>query len=70
MPNARMYVIDRKFTSLNRRGHYRMVVGITTAAGRWLSPGTLVSSTNKTDITEILLKMTLTLSTITPPQVY
>ena len=35
-----MYVIDRKFTSLDRRGHYRMVVGITTAAGRWLYPGT------------------------------
>ena len=35
--------------------------------GRWFSPGTLVSSTNKTyphDITEILLKVTL--NTITP----
>ena len=32
------------------------------AAGRWFSPGTLVSSTNKTDshdITEILLKVVL-----------
>ena len=32
------------------------------AAGRWFSPGTLVSSTNKTDrhdITEILLKVAL-----------
>ena len=37
-------------------------------AGRWLSPGTLVSSTNKTDrhnITDILLKVAL--STTTPP---
>jgi hypothetical protein len=37
------------------------------AAGRWFSPGTAVSSTNKTDhhdITEILLKVTL--NTITP----
>ena len=36
-------------------------------AGRWFSPGTLVSSTNKTDrhdITEILLKVTL--NTIIP----
>ena len=34
-------------------------VGQWLAAGRWFSPGTLVSSTNKTDrhdITEILLK--------------
>jgi hypothetical protein len=32
------------------------------AAGRWFSPGTLVSSTNKTDrhdVTEILLKVAL-----------
>jgi hypothetical protein len=32
------------------------------ATGRWFSPGTLVSSTNKTDshdITEILLKVAL-----------
>jgi len=38
------------------------------AAGRWFSPGTLVSSTNKTDrhdITEILLKVTFI--TINPP---
>jgi thioester reductase-like protein len=36
--------------------------------GCWFSPGTLVSSTNKTDlhdITEILLKVAL--NTITPP---
>jgi len=37
-------------------------------AGRWFSPGTLVSSTNKTerhDITEILLKVALnTITTI------
>ena len=39
------------------------------AAGRWLSPGTLVSSTNKTDrhdITEILLKVALNTITLTP----
>jgi len=65
MPNVRMYVIDRKFTSLDRRGRYCMVVGITTAAGRWFSPGTPVSSTN---ITEILLKVAL--STIPSPPVY
>ena len=38
-------------------------------AGRWFSPGTLVSSTSKTarhDITEILLKVTL--NTIKPNQ--
>ena len=38
------------------------------AVGRWFSPGTLVSSTNKTDhydITEILLKVAL--NTITHP---
>ena len=40
----------------------------TLAAGRWFSPGTPVSSTNKSerhDLTEILLKVTL--STITLP---
>jgi hypothetical protein len=62
-----MYVIDHKFTSLDRRGRYRMVVGITTAAGRWFSSGTPVSSTNKTDITEILLKMALSTITPSPP---
>jgi hypothetical protein len=39
------------------------------ADGRWFSPGTLVSSTNKTDlrdITEILLKVALNTITITP----
>jgi hypothetical protein len=38
-------------------------------AGRWFSPGTLVSSTNKTDrhaITEILLKVALNTITLTP----
>ena len=38
------------------------------AAGRWFSPGTPVSSTNKTDrhdITEILLKVTLNTITLT-----
>ena len=38
-------------------------------AGQWLSCGTLVSSTNKTDshdITEILLKVALNTITITP----
>jgi hypothetical protein len=37
------------------------------AAGRWFSPGTPVSSTNKTDrhdITEILLKVTLSAITL------
>ena len=34
--------------------------------GRWFSPGTLVSSTNKYDITEILLKVTLNTITMTP----
>jgi hypothetical protein len=36
------------------------------ATGRWFSPGTLVSSTNKTDrhdITEILLKVALNIIT-------
>ena len=36
--------------------------------GRWFSPGTLVSSTNKTDrydIAEILLKVTLNTKTLT-----
>jgi hypothetical protein len=39
------------------------------AAGRWFSPGILVSSTNKTDrhdITEILLKVVLNTITLTP----
>jgi hypothetical protein len=38
------------------------------AAGQWFSPGTPVSSTNKTDrhdITEILLKVALNTTTIT-----
>jgi hypothetical protein len=38
------------------------------AAGGWFSPGTLVSSTNKTDlqdITEILLKVALNTITLT-----
>jgi hypothetical protein len=38
------------------------------AAGLWFSPGTLVSSTNKTDhhnITEILLKVALNTTTLT-----
>jgi len=37
--------------------------------GRWFSPGTLVSFTNKTDrhdITEILLKVALNTITLTP----
>jgi hypothetical protein len=41
------------------------------AAGQWFSPGTAVSSTNKTDrqdITEILLKMALNTITITHNQ--
>jgi hypothetical protein len=46
-----------------------MVVGITTAAGRWFSSGTPVSSTNKTDITEILLKVVLNTITLTPNQI-
>jgi hypothetical protein len=40
-------------------------------AGRWFSQGTLVSSTNKTDlhdITEILLKVALNTITLTPIQ--
>ena len=40
------------------------------ATGRWFSPGTSVSSTNKTDrhdITEILLKEVLNIITITKP---
>ena len=39
------------------------------ATGRWFSPGTPVSSTNKTDrhdITEILLKVALNTTTLTP----
>jgi hypothetical protein len=38
-------------------------------AGQWFSPGTLVSSINKTDrhdITETLLKMVLNTITLTP----
>jgi hypothetical protein len=38
------------------------------ATGRWFSPGTLVSPTNKTNITEILLKVGL--NTITPLACY
>jgi cobalamin-dependent methionine synthase I len=41
------------------------------AAGQWFSPGTLVSSTIKTDlhdIAEILLKVVL--STLTAPSIY
>jgi hypothetical protein len=37
-------------------------------AGCRFSPGTLVSSTNKIDITKILLKVVL--NTITPPLIY
>jgi hypothetical protein len=43
------------------------------AAGRWFSPGTLVSSTNKTDhhdITEILLKVVLNTITLTLNIIY
>ena len=36
------------------------------ATGRWFSPGTPVSSTNKYDITEILLKVALNTITIAP----
>jgi hypothetical protein len=39
------------------------------AAGRWISPGTTVSSINKADrhdITEILLKVALNTITLTP----
>ena len=39
--------------------------------GRWFSPGTLVSSTNKTDrhdITEILLKVALNIINQTKPR--
>jgi hypothetical protein len=42
------------------------------AAGRWFSPGTLVASTNETDrqdITEILLKMALNITTLTPTKI-
>jgi hypothetical protein len=42
---------------------------LTFVAGWWFSPGTLVSSTNKTDrhdITEILLKVALNTITLTP----
>ena len=42
--------------------HYVIHFVIDYAAGRWFSPGTLVSSTNKTerhDMAEILLKMAL-----------
>jgi hypothetical protein len=41
------------------------------AAGRWFSPGTPVSSTNKTDhrdITEILLKVELNTNNYLPQQ--
>ena len=42
------------------------------ARGGWFSPGTLVSSTDKTyrhDIAEILLKVALNTITLTPPNV-
>ena len=42
---------------------------VSRTAGRWFSPGTPVSSTNKTDhhdITEILLKVALNILTLTP----
>jgi hypothetical protein len=54
------------FDNLYRRAYFVMhtflVVTFLLAAGRWFSPGTPVSSTNKTDrhdITEILLKVAL-----------
>jgi hypothetical protein len=60
---------------MGRCGRERMVVVLDTtlcqllAASQWFSPGTPVSSTNKTDrhdipVAEILMKMTL--NTITP----
>jgi len=48
--------------------HYVIKLSVTCAGG-WFSPGTPVSSTNKTDrhdITEILLKVALNIITITP----
>jgi hypothetical protein len=47
--------------------HYVINVCQLLATGRWFSPGTLVSSTNKTghhDITEILLKVALNTITL------
>ena len=48
--------------------HYVIKVCLWLVADRWISPGTLVSSTNKTDchnITEILLKVALNTITLT-----
>jgi hypothetical protein len=57
------------FTTIYAIGNYHKIcttlcdkVCLLLAAGRWISPGTPVSSTNKTDchdITEILLKVAL-----------
>jgi hypothetical protein len=51
--------------------HYVIKVCQRLVTGRWFFPGTLVSSTNKTDchnIAEILLKVVLNTITITPLQ--
>ena len=61
------------FNSRSGRGVQRYVIEFVRdiAAGRWFSPGLLVSSINKTDchdITEILLKVAL--NTIKPNQLY
>jgi len=48
--------------------HY--VISLSVTAGQWFSPGTSVSSTNKTDyhdITEILLKVALNMINQTKP---
>jgi hypothetical protein len=53
---------------MGRRSRDRMVVCQWLTADRWCSPGTTISSTNKTerhDITEILLKVALSTITFT-----
>jgi hypothetical protein len=43
----------------SRRGRDRIVVGFTTAHGRWFSPASSTSKTDRHDIAEILLKVAL-----------
>jgi len=55
------------FTYIKSFPYYNSIVCQLLAAGQWLSPGTPVSSTNKTDlhdITEILLKVALNTLTL------
>jgi len=65
-------VIVNNSTNINKKrtttSNLKLLVCQRLAAGRYFSPGTPVSSTNETnrhDITEILLKMSLNTKTLT-----